>query len=416
MTSGAAPVDRSAPGPAEGAPALLATARSLWPGARVEQVARGRAGHGGAGEHYALLPDARRAQLLVPARPAAASSALRRFSAASSGRDVVTRLAAAGLTRATRGAVLRDRVVVERGPHDAALRDHLGEVLGTPVDVALGVGPARVNRKPVLQLFDGDGRTVAFAKVGDSPQARRDVRAETRALRRLAGHRFAHLQVPAVLAASTWNGMDVLVVSPLRGAPTLRRRAAVRPPLAAMAELAGAFGEAARPLAELAWWQQQLATARAGGESDLRRRLVGCLGVLDEQHGRTTVDVGAWHGDWTPWNMARRGSRVMLWDWERFETGVPAGLDPCHHRVQTATRARGIDAAVVASALAPDGPDGADGPRAGLVGDLYLAALAGRYAALLDAERGSDIAGPAEVMISALEARTRTVRSPGRDG
>ncbi|MFB9313987.1 phosphotransferase, partial [Nocardioides plantarum] len=317
------------------------------------------------------------------------------------------------LTRATGGAGLRDRIVVQRAPHDTALRDHLGRVLGMPVDIALGVGPARVNRKPVLQVFDGDGRTVAFAKVGDSAQARCDVRAETRALRRLAGHRFEHLQVPAVLAASTWNGMDVLVVSPLRGVPTLRRRAAVRPPLEAMAELSGAFGEAPRPLAELAWWRRQLTTARAGDDGDLRRRLVRCLAALDEEHGRTTVDVGAWHGDWTPWNMARHRSRVMLWDWERFESGVPVGLDPWHHRVQTATRARGIDVAVVLSALQPGGS--AD-PRAGLVADLYLAAVAGRYAALLDAERGADITGPAEVMVSALEARIRRVRSPGRGG
>jgi hypothetical protein len=411
MTSGAEPLGRPAPGPAEDEPALLATARSLWPGASVEQVVRGRADQG---EHYALLPSARRPQLLVPVRPtAAASAAVRRFSAASSGRDVVTRLAVAGLNRATGGTLLRDRVVVRPGPRGTALRDHLGRALGVPVDVALGVGPERVNRKPVLQVFDRAGRTVAFAKVGDSPQARADVRAETRALRRLAHRRLETLQVPAVLDASTWNGMDVLVVSPLRGRPTLGRRAARRPPVEAMGELSRAFAEDPRPLAELAWWRRQLTSARAVVDADLRRRLVRCLAVLAEEHGRTTVDVGAWHGDWTPWNMARVRSQVMLWDWERFETGVPVGLDVWHHRVQTATRACGIEVPVVLSALQGAGHEHS---RAGLECDLYLVAIAGRYAALLDAERGSDIAGPAAVMVRALEARTLRVRYPGRAG
>ena len=46
------------------------------------------------------------------------------------------------------------------------------------------------------------------------------------------------------------------------------------------------------------------------------------------------VRHGSWHGDWTPWNMSRTGTRVLLWDWEHFAHGVPLGFDALHYRAQ----------------------------------------------------------------------------------
>ena len=51
-----------------------------------------------------------------------------------------------------------------------------------------------------------------------------------------------------------------------------------------------------------------------------------------------TVDMafGAWHGDFTPWNMARlpTARATFLWDWERAAP-APAGLDLLHFLFQT---------------------------------------------------------------------------------
>jgi hypothetical protein len=79
---------------------------------------------------------------------------------------------------------LRDRIRVV-GPGE----DHIGAVVasivGEPVQLSLGIGTARANRKPVLGAFDRRGRPVAFVKVGDTAVSARHVVAEARAL--LAG-------------------------------------------------------------------------------------------------------------------------------------------------------------------------------------------------------------------------------------
>ncbi|WP_323794082.1 hypothetical protein [Nocardioides sp.] len=389
----------------EGLEALLSTAGTLWPGARIE-----RAGEPGksAGATFALVPHGRRPQLLVPLAPArAAPAALCRFSAASSRRDVLTRLAAAGLTRATGGAVLRDRVVIHVDEPGHSLQDHLGDVLGEPVTFSLGVGPERVNRKPVLQVYDRRGRTVAFVKVGDSEQARDDVRAEAVALRRLASADLDPLVVPRLVGESTWNGLVLVVMSPVRAGASVRRSACGPAPLSEMGRLSGAFAEPSGALGALGWWERQRAAVDRVVDPGLAAPLRRAVERIDTRDASTSVAVGAWHGDWTPWNMARAGSRLLLWDWERFETGVPRGLDAWHYRVNCATRRRGLRADVVLGELPEAGADRGPG---GLLARLYLLAVATRYAGLVDAARGSDIAPAAAVMATALDLSASSAR------
>ena len=180
-----------------------------------------------------------------------------------------------------------------------------------------------------------------------------------------------------------------------------------------MRELAVAFGERADRLGDLPWWRRQEAAVGRLPDGGTGARLARCLEVLLERYGDTRIAVGSWHGDWTPWNMARRGPRVLVWDWERFETGVPVGLDWWHHQVQTATRARGIAVDVVLAAL---GRSGAGEGTQGLVAGLYLLALSTRYAELVAAERGADIAAGARVMTDALVAHTRRTGGVGVTG
>jgi hypothetical protein len=71
---------------------------------------------------------------------------------------------------------------------------------------------------------------------------------------------------------------------------------------------------------------------------------------VEARHGATELRFGAWHGDFTPWNMARlesgRGSGsaaasgVFLWDWERCGP-APVGLDLLHFLFQSVCRFEG---------------------------------------------------------------------------
>jgi hypothetical protein len=99
----------------------------------------------------------------------------------------------------------------------------------------------------------------------------------------------------------------------------------------------------------------------------------------------TSLAFGSWHGDWTPWNMAFSGGRVLVWDWERFESGVPIGYDALHYQLQGAVeRNNGAGAQAAAEAALFTAPMrlGSLGVRpasAVFVAALYLLEIATRY-------------------------------------
>ncbi len=114
-----------------------------------------------------------------------------------------------------------ETVEVGRG---ASVDEHLGHVLGHPVTTSLALTPSRANRKPVLQVFDAHGHTVAFAKVAVSSLSASLVRAEAAALRKVATHETPHLVIPSVLDCREWRNMTVLVTSVLPAFSSGRRR------------------------------------------------------------------------------------------------------------------------------------------------------------------------------------------------
>ncbi|MFB4279231.1 hypothetical protein ACBJ59_28360 [Nonomuraea sp. MTCD27] len=227
---------------------------------------------------------------------------------------------------------LGSQVVV---PVEGSIAAHLSEVFHRPVETVLHVRPAlRANRKPILEAR-ADGRRLAFVKIGDSARARELISTEAAALRRLAGLPLSTIATPSVLHHGDWRGLSVLALSPL---PVRRGRVPEPLLLAAVREIAGTGG--ARP---------------------------------------------AWHGDLAPWNICRsRDGRLLVWDWERYEVGVPYGFDAVHHFFQRALRrmeppvaARACVAGAV-RLLAPLGLSAATARQTAL---RYLIALADRHAA-----------------------------------
>jgi hypothetical protein len=180
-----------------------------------------------------------------------------------------------------------------------SIERHLCRVLGREVRVTLHVRPARrANRKPVLEVHDGAGFT-AFVKIADTARVRDLVRHEAAVLRMLADLSTEVVVAPRVLHHGVWRGMDVLVLSAL---PVPHRRRAVAPDLvtAAVREISALTPAAAHP------------------------------------------DGWAWHGDFSPWNMAPGpDGRLLVWDWERFAVGVPRGFDALHHLFHRTLRRAG---------------------------------------------------------------------------
>lgn len=360
----------------------------LWPDARVQH------GHDPeAAREFAFLPSAERPRLLLPAGlPAAAATALRRYSHDLGARQRAARALTATAVRAgLADRALRDRVHVTGAGE--SIEDRLTELLGRRVVVSVGLGSARANRKPVLQALTPSGAPLAFVKVGDTPSARELIAAEAAALGALARRPLRGVQVPEVLHHGDWRDVTLLVLSPLpTTALSLRSRRTA--PVAAMRELAGPTRSSA--LTASAFWARfQVLPFDDPGQRERFARVVARVG---EAYGADEIAFGAWHGDWAPWNMAWHRGRVRLWDWERFDPDVPLGLDLAHYRLQTTAGGYGSwpDTAVVRPLVN-------EVRAAAITVTLYLLELARRYLADAQGPLGEPLRPRAAALLDLLD-------------
>ena len=233
-------------------------------------------------------------------------------------------------------------------PGEGSIGAYLSEVFGCPIETVLHVRPARrANRKPILETHS-DGRLLAFVKVGDTDPARELVAHEAATLRRLAGLPLKTIVAPTVLHHGSWRGLSVLALSPLPVRRGLRVSALSALPVRRGRVPGSLLTAAVREIA---------ATGGDGGH--------------------------AWHGDLSPWNISPAADgRLLVWDWERYEVGVPYGFDALHHLLQRAllrmdppTAAR----ACLAQALPALAPLGLSAAQARQTALRYLIALADRH-------------------------------------
>lgn len=342
---------------------------------------------------YVIVPDAHRPRLLVPTHSRrVAAAAVRHYAEPQSRLARWKRHAVvAALRTGASGALLRDRVRVY-GPAEHTIDGYLRRQFGTELAVSVHIGPARANRKPVLQLITPDGATFGFGKLGIGPLTHALVRAETAALNTLSRVRLRQVTVPHVLLTSRWRGLQVLIQSPL---PVWRPRVALAAGrlAAAMVEVAGCCGYAQHELTASPYWaalRDRLARVTTRPEGATLARSAGALAA---HAAGTTLRYGAWHGDWAPWNMAGLADTLLVWDWERFARDVPVGFDAVHYelqrRIQSTQDATDAVEASVRSAGELLAPFEVDPGARELTALLYLVDLATRYLTDRQAEAGA---------------------------
>ena len=395
--------------------------RTLWPEpARIDRGGRRTPARPGRTE-FIVVPGEARAALLLPRRPRrAAAGALRHYKASASPRR---RLLFGGLALAARiglAEVLPERIIIEVGQRsaDSDIAGYLAAVLHQDTVVSLRIGPPRANRKPVLELLTTDGRLLGYAKVGVTGLTRDLVRAEAAALARLGTTPLARLAVPPLLHHGQWRGHEVLVQGGLSGSGPARSWAGLS---GAMAELARVRGIARLPVAQSPYWQRLRPRLAGCPQRDLAGSVSEALGWLEPAAAATSLDFGSWHGDWTPWNMTMSRGRVMIWDWERFQTGVPVGYDAIHYRLQEAASGGGVapgDAAeaTVAAAAEALAPFGIEAGVAPLVATLYLAENAIRYLHDGQAEAGARLGDVSSWLLPVLLRHARELSGARRPG
>jgi hypothetical protein len=370
----------------------------------------------GEGRDFVLIPGVRHPRLLVPAAPRAAAAALRQYGQP---RSWPARMGVAafalGLASGLGGTLLGVRVRVTAPPEAESIESYLKSVLSPDIRVSIRLGPARANRKPVLQLHTPSGEAAGFVKIGFNALTRDLVRAEAVSLAWLERAGLAGISVPRVIHHDQWHGMDVLVLSAL---PVWQRRRAL-----SAAQLSAAMDTVARvgglqdgALASDAYLRQlreRLETADQGQE---RSALLDALDTIAATGLCTGLTFGAWHGDWSPWNMASTTGGLLVWDWERFASGVPRGFDALHYWLQSEVGPQHRDPLAAATdclehAAGLLAPFGIDPARARLTAALYLADVSTRYLVDRQAAAGAPLGAPGTWLIPALAGEMARFRA-----
>jgi hypothetical protein len=344
----------------------------LWPAPARVRVNRST-GPGQAG--YLVVPSLSRPRLLVPLAVPGATQMLRRHGGNRAQRT------ARSIWRLLHRFPFTARLPITRltvTPEPGGIEAYLATRLSGPVRIGVLLGPPRANAKPVLQVFDASGSTVAFAKMGSTALTAALVDNEAAALTLLGRSAPSTFSAPALLSHGRWRGIPVLVQAAL--ALSQSDLAPVTPPVPVMAEIAALSGIHEQRLEASAF----LAASDPGPQTswhdvDLQpfRRLHAALGSAG------SCDFGSCHGDFGPWNMATDGAVVEVWDWERFAAAVPVGFDAAHYRTQEAF-ARGIEPGTAWTSMVDDvstllttlglAPD-----RASVAAGCYLLGICARY-------------------------------------
>ena len=304
---------------------------------------------------------------------------------------------------------------------DLDITAFLESELGRPLCAALYTSPPRANRKPVLYLVSPRGESVGFVKIGTSPLTRDLVTHEAHALRRLGPATLVHLLVPPLLLHTTWRDDVVLVQGALL--PGGRRPLLRAVVVAAMRELSAFDGLGVESVVDGPYVTRLDERMAELPDTAMASRLRGALGTLRAQGRNVEVRVGAWHGDWTPWNMGPVSGRVAVWDWERLGLGVPVGFDLLHHDIQTLIVRARRDPLVAARSIVGSAPEllremgVPTSPReARLVALLYLLEIGARYLHDQQQEAGAKLGDLTSWLFPILDGALEAMAKDGQGG
>lgn len=287
---------------------------------------------------YAAVPSLAdpRALLVLDTSPAAWRTALEPHAqgAASGSARFVARLLRVASLFGLGAGLFRDRVaLVTTGREtESPLHRFLAETLDIEdFHANLRLAPGRPNSKPVVQVVSRSGEVLAFAKFGWESLTKRLIRSEANTLRTLS--REVHdspIHVPDVLHSGEWNGLETLIVAPLKGMGRTPWRSEDEVVDAEIALARIAPGGHAR-LSDSAFWERirgdvsRLANLLEPAAAQV---MVSATDWLEREWGDSDLWLGRSHGDWIPPNISiRRDGGFNVWDWERSEADVPLGVD-----------------------------------------------------------------------------------------
>ncbi len=273
-------------------------------------------------------------QRVIPGERSAAVAAFAKTHDAMSRRRLLAgRVTQAGIAAGLGRLAFRNRLALAPelgldGDPDRSLLARLGQSVSATA-VAITLGPKRHNRKPVIQLLRGS-TTIAYAKVACDDVTEQLVAAEAPWFGR-SGDASATLAIPALLDVIRWNGRTVAVVA-AAGVTDHNPSALDASRVASLTRDIARLGDRSSRSA------QEIIAERFGQASPALRATAEQVADRYRDH---FIEVGAWHGDLTPWNTISENTRTWVLDWEFADEPVPLGADAFHHQVMVATHLDG---------------------------------------------------------------------------
>lgn len=336
---------------------------------------------------YLLVATGTDRGLLVPAdsRRAAAASVLR----LSNGQSALSKFGRGMFWGGTRMGALRwltgkrFRLVGPDGSRPVLL-DHIAEVLGPPsLRFAFSLGPPRPNRKPVVQILEPTGQTVGFAKIGWNDLTTRLVSHEAEYLQAMPREAGSRIRAPEIVHHGRWHGLTLTILSALKPGIQATFRSPV-PDTRVLLEIASLGGRRRQQGLGVSDLANSLLSRAQNIDHHSRAVAVEAAQGLIGRHEDVQVELGDWHGDFGPWNVAPAGQgRFNVWDWERASGPQVVGMDLYHYHFQRENlRGSTIETCIERSnqrtAAAITEIQGGDFPQE-LTGRLYLLERLLRY-------------------------------------
>ncbi|MCP4227051.1 MAG: phosphotransferase [Actinomycetia bacterium] len=230
--------------------------------------------------------------------------------------------------------LLGDRVVVVDGPADSIRQGVLGglqELLGLDnLSFAISLAAPKTNRKPVIQILDETGLVLGWAKIAWNSWTEGLVANEARWLSPPSPK--PPIIVPTLLEDTVLFGRRVVVTSSIAAGRRFRTLNSAKPDPGVLRAIAAMGSTSRRPVAESAWWASVVRVLPVADDWE-RQSIDSAAADADG----IAFSLGAWHGDFTPWNVMTARGLAQVIDWEFAADEVPLGFDLHHYHTQVAS-------------------------------------------------------------------------------
>ena len=258
--------------------------------------------------------------------------------------------------------VVRRKLNIEVVEHE--LEEDLKRVIGSAFGVggfeySVFEGTPSVHRKTTIQVWRGE-RILGYVKLTRSEEVGRLFFQEMNFLKKITDYRLQILTpsatlvplrqgdniegqqllrcVPSAVALRLESGSWILIQSTRK---TLRSKVVHEWGVLQKDFLRRLYEATAK---EIAWEESDVAQALRdlrghvdwlpeGVDGDVVARRIDA--VMERMAGKRVM-YGAYHGDFTPWNMFVEGGELFVFDWEYAGRWYPMGLDRYHFWMQTA--------------------------------------------------------------------------------